>query len=643
MIKGNLDNETISIFNISAQNVKASRFLKDKLHELQEEKDNKMLLFLLHLLFFSETKFIKKIICIFFRVIIKVIFLLVFFFFFGCSLDILGSSFQLLGGKLTGLLFFDGSILYNPVAALMVSVLVTVLMQSSSISASIIVSMVSSSVLTVQAAIPMIMGSNIGTTITSTLVALVYAGDRDEFGRVFAGAAIHAFFNWLSVLVLLPVELITGFLNRISYKLTTSIKIESEDDALAVLKGFIRSITAFIIQLDKKVFTEIASGYEGAKNKRLTKIWCKTFENVTFSNVSVSSPENCTSLSLCWTEGNMTWTLIRITYKQNITKCKHLFVNTSLSDSVIGFILLPLSLLVLCTCLMMFVRILNSELKGPVAAVLKKYINSDFPFPFTWLAGYIAILVGALMTFLVQSSSVFTTIMTPLIGIGVITLERAYTLILGSNIGTTTTAILAALASPGKTFRKSLQIALCHFFFNLTGILLWYPVPFIRLPLLFARHLGIITATYRWFAIVYLIVCFFLGPLLVFCFSIASRRVLIIVGLPLFFLPFVLVYLQAFNVLHPLPLWMTSLKPWDDLITCIMNQCRQCGENLSHQCKNSKLNRFATPTIRPDPGPDQNQKPGAMGDSLFHAKKSDNTMTEKIINKGAVLNDASAY
>lgn len=40
----------------------------------------------------------------------------------------------------------------------------------------------------------------------------------------------------------------------------------------------------------------------------------------------------------------------------------------------------------------------------------------DYPFPFTWLAGYIALLVGAGVTFLVQSSSVFTSAITPLIG-----------------------------------------------------------------------------------------------------------------------------------------------------------------------------------------------------------------------------------
>lgn len=40
----------------------------------------------------------------------------------------------------------------------------------------------------------------------------------------------------------------------------------------------------------------------------------------------------------------------------------------------------------------------------------------DFPFPFGWLSGCLAILVGAGMTFLLQSSSVFTAAIVPLMG-----------------------------------------------------------------------------------------------------------------------------------------------------------------------------------------------------------------------------------
>ncbi|XP_044537689.1 sodium-dependent phosphate transport protein 2B-like [Gracilinanus agilis] len=524
-----------------------------------------------------DTDFTEKIIPVL-QVILKVILLLVFLFFFICSLDILSSAFQLVGGKVAHELFFDGSIFYHPMASLMVGVLVTVLVQSSNMSISIIVSMVSSSVLTVKAAIPMMMGANIGTSVTNTIVALIQAGDRDEFGRAFAGATIHDFFNWLSVLVLLPLEVITSYHYHLSNIIMKSFKIQSGGKAPVLLKALTGLLTKLIIQLDIKVFTEISAGPEEAKNNRLTKIWCKTFENVTFSNVTIPSPESCTSPTLCWTEGNMTWTLLNTTYKENIEKCRHLFVNTSLSDLVIGFILLPLSLLALGTSLILLIKVLNSELNGSVAAVIKKNINKevlDFPFPFTWLAGYLAILVGAVLTFFVQSSSVFTSTITPLVGIGVISLERAYPLTLGSNIGTTTTAILAASASPGNTLQNSFQIALCHFFFNISGVILWYPVPFTRLPIYLARSLGDITATYRWFAVIYLIFCFFLGPLLMLGFSLAGWPVVIAVGIPMLFIIFMLLFINSFNALYILPSWMTSLEPWGNLISRIRIRNRQ--------------------------------------------------------------------
>lgn len=63
---------------------------------------------------------------------------------FICSLDILSSAFQLLGSKVTGDIFKDNVVLSNPVAGLVIGVLVTVLVQSSSTSSSIVVSMVAS-------------------------------------------------------------------------------------------------------------------------------------------------------------------------------------------------------------------------------------------------------------------------------------------------------------------------------------------------------------------------------------------------------------------------------------------------------------------------------------------------------------------
>ncbi|XP_047423302.1 sodium-dependent phosphate transport protein 2B [Sciurus carolinensis] len=547
----------------------------------------------------SERDTKGKILCVF-QGIGKFVLLLGFLYLFVCSLDVLSSAFQLVGGKVAGQFFNNNSIMSNPLAGLMIGVLVTVMVQSSSTSSSIIVSMVASSLLTVRAAIPIIMGANIGTSITNTIVALMQAGDRSEFRRAFAGATVHDFFNWLSVLVLLPLEAATHYLEILTNLVVDTFHFKNGEDAPALLKVITDPFTKLIIQLDKNVIHQIAMNNELAQNKSLVKIWCKTSTNTTQMNVTVPSPANCTSPSLCWTDGIYTWTIKNVTYKENIAKCQHIFVNFNLPDLAVGIILLIVSLLFLCGCLIMIVKLLGSVLKGRVAVVIKKTLNTDFPFPFAWVTGYLAILVGAGMTFIVQSSSVFTSAMTPLIGLGVITIERAYPLTLGSNIGTTTTAILAALASPGNTLKSSLQIALCHFFFNISGILLWYPIPFTRLPIRLAKGLGNISAKYRWFAVFYLIFFFFLTPLTVFGLSLAGWPVLVGVGVPIVLLLLLVVCLRLLQSRCPrvlptklrnwnfLPLWMHSLKPWDNLISlatsCFQQRCCCCCRVCCRVC-----------------------------------------------------------
>ncbi|XP_054995772.1 sodium-dependent phosphate transport protein 2B-like [Sorex araneus] len=526
----------------------------------------------------------------------KLILLLGFLYLFVCSLDVLSSAFQLLGGKMTKKFLHNNWIITNPLGGLGIGVLVTALIQSSSTSSSVIISMVASSLLTVRAAIPIIMGANIGTSITNTIVALMQAGDRKEFRRAFAGATLDDFFSCLTVLVLLPLEVATHSLEMLAYLVLDSFPFWIGRDTPSLLKVITEPFTKLIIQLDQNVVNKLALDDEEALNKSLIKIWCKTSINMVQRNVTVPSPESCTSPDLCWTDGSHTWTLKNVTYQENIDKCQHIFVNLNLSDLAVGIILVIVSLLVLCGCLVMIVKILGSVLKGQVAVVIKKILNTDLPFPFGWVTGYLAILVGAGMTFIVQSSFVFTSAMNPLIGLGVISIERAYPLTLGSSIAATATAILAALASPGSTLRSSLQIALCHFFFNISGILLWYPIPFTRLPIRLAKGLGNISAKYRWFAVVYLIVFFFLTPLAVFGLSLAGWQVLVVVGVPVILVVVLAVVIGLLQSRCPgllpkklqnwdfLPLWLHSLKPWDEVVSrltsCLQKRGHRCCEKL---------------------------------------------------------------
>ena len=102
----------------------------------------------------------------------------------------------------------------NPIAALCIGILGTVLVQSSSASTSIIVGLVASGAIGVDDAIPMVMGANIGTTVTNTLVSLGHIRQSNEFRRAFAAATVHDFFNLLAVAVLLPLELLFGVISN---------------------------------------------------------------------------------------------------------------------------------------------------------------------------------------------------------------------------------------------------------------------------------------------------------------------------------------------------------------------------------------------------------------------------------------------
>jgi sodium-dependent phosphate cotransporter len=101
--------------------------------------------------------------------------------------------------------------------------------------------------------------------------------------------------------------------------------------------------------------------------------------------------------------------------------------------------------------------------------------------------GPLGILIGTAITGTIQSSSVTTSLLVPLAGAGIVTLEQVYPVALGANIGTTVTALLASLAGDV----RGLAIALTHTLFNCTGVLIFYPYkPLRRIPLFLARRLA---------------------------------------------------------------------------------------------------------------------------------------------------------
>ena len=135
------------------------------------------------------------------------------------AVSMIGGGFKLAAGDQAKELFAFAS---NPVTGLVIGTVATALIQSSSTVTSIIVGLVAGG-LPVGIAIPMVMGANIGTTITNTIVSLGHVKQGDEFRRAFAAATIHDFFNLISVIIFLPLEITFGILEKIGAFFATAM------------------------------------------------------------------------------------------------------------------------------------------------------------------------------------------------------------------------------------------------------------------------------------------------------------------------------------------------------------------------------------------------------------------------------------
>lgn len=209
----------------------------------------------------------------------------------------------------------------------------------------------------------MIFGSNVGTSVTNTIVSMTQAGDRETFRRAFAAATVHDMFNWLSVCVLLFLEMSTGFLEYATGEMVKGMPLGEDGHGANVtnpdlLKPITKPFTNNIVQLDKKVLLG----------------W--SFNDPKYDNVT---------------------TLIKLDCKNN-QPCTHLTAllganGLGLSDAWVGLFLLAFSLILLCGCLITLMKILNSLLKSQMAGLITKTINADIPYC-PWLTGYLGILIG---------------------------------------------------------------------------------------------------------------------------------------------------------------------------------------------------------------------------------------------------------
>ncbi len=316
----------------------------------------------------------------------------------------------------------------NPFVALFIGILATSLVQSSSTVTSLAVSAVAGGGLTVAGAIPIVLGANVGTSVTNTIVSLGHIARKDEFGRAMGAATVHDFFNLLAVALFFPLELAFGFLSRSSAALTEGVTGVGGTE----LFDFVGQMTAPIV--DHLV---------------------------------------------------------------------QLMLNSGVLVLILGVLLLFLSLRYLVT-------LLRSLFLGRSERLINKYLFGPAP---------LALAFGTLVTIMVQSSSITTSITVPLVGAGIVTVSQIFPFVLGANIGTTITALLAALvlSSGGDTLGISaLQVALAHLIFNCCGVLAFLPVKKLRkIPVIMAEYLGGLVVKNRAWAAVYLGCIFFVIPLLI--------------------------------------------------------------------------------------------------------------------------------
>jgi solute carrier family 34 (sodium-dependent phosphate cotransporter) len=319
----------------------------------------------------------------------------------------------------------------NPLAGLFAGILITVLVQSSSVSTATIVGLVGAGTLPLSHAVPMIMGANLGTTVTNTLVSVGYMRGGREFRRAFAGATMHDFFNLISVVVLLPLELTTRFLSRSAVWITGLLR-DSPTVGAGPGASPIKTAVAYPVGI-------VSDALEAA----------------------------------------------------------------GLSPGVVGVTLLVIGIAAIFVALAFVTRTMKDLLVGRIERSLNAVLAKG--------AGTGAMAVGVVTTVLVQSSSITTSILVPLIAAGVLTLPNAFPVTLGANIGTTITALLASLATARP---EGLTIALVHLLFNLTGILIVYPVGAVRrIPVALATGLARAVDTRRQLAAVYVVGGFIVVPL----------------------------------------------------------------------------------------------------------------------------------
>lgn len=333
------------------------------------------------------------------------------------SIELMGTAFNNIGSSMADSILMATS---NPFISLFIGLLMTALIQSSSTSTSMIVVVVAAGSISFRDAIPMIMGANIGTTLTSTIVSLGFITKKKEFRKAISAGTLHDIFNIIVTIILFPLEYYYNFLSILATNITELLKVDS-----FLGENRVQKINIFY-----------------------------------FSHLS--------------------------TYL--VSTLKYSFVSILISIILLFFSIRVLSQLIYKTFI------------GSFKDQFKKFIFKNPIKSFSF---------GLVLTAGVQSSSITTSLIVPLVATGKIGLKKSFPFIMGANIGTTITALITSL------FRSeaAIAIAMVHLLFNFIGVLIFLPFPVLRkIPLSIAAFFGRLTIRFRFVGFIYIIFTFFILP-----------------------------------------------------------------------------------------------------------------------------------
>lgn len=356
--------------------------------------------------------------------IVRIVSLLVILFLFLVSLDLMAGAFKLFGKETAQQIINATS---NPFVGLFIGLLATAIVQSSSTTTSMIVAMVAAGSLSIEGAVPIIIGANVGTSVTALIVSFGYIGKKKEYRKAIATASAHSFINIFITLILFPLEHYFGVLTHLAQSI------------------------AIFFTFDPSGSTEIFS-------------------------------------------------IMKVTVKPVAKSIISLLGSKAL-------IVLILSGLLLFFSIHFLTRFLKKMLVGQAQKKLDKLLFKN---------PYRALGWGIGLTAAVQSSSVTTSLMVPLVATNKVGLRKVFPFLMGANIGTTVTALIAALSQN----QAALTIAFVHVLFNIIGVGIFLPLKAIRdIPIRLARRLGKATLKNRMIGVGYVVITFFLIPFLLVFFT----------------------------------------------------------------------------------------------------------------------------